>query len=93
MRLEGRFGSPEVRARVSLLTVERDSSQERRLRAAGLAALVAVAVIIPFFFGPFRVSQFALALIYAIAVLGLNLLVGYSGQISLGHGAFFVLGA
>ena len=29
----------------------------------------------------------------AIAVLGLNLLVGYSGQISLGHGAFFALGA
>ena len=30
---------------------------------------------------------------YAVAVLGLNLLVGYSGQISLGHGAFFALGA
>ena len=78
---------------MSLLTVERDSPQERRLRAAGIAALVAVALIIPFFFGPFRVSQFTLALIYAIAVLGLNLLVGYSGQISLGHGAFFALGA
>jgi branched-chain amino acid transport system permease protein len=32
-------------------------------------------------------------LVYAVAVLGLNLLVGYSGQISLGHGAFFALGA
>ena len=32
-------------------------------------------------------------LAYAVAVLGLNLLVGYSGQISLGHGAFFALGA
>ena len=50
-------------------------------------------MIVPFFFGPFRVSQFTLALIYAVAVLGLNLLVGYSGQISLGHGAFFALGA
>ena len=49
--------------------------------------------MVPFFFGPFRVSQFTLVLIYAIAVLGLNLLVGYSGQISLGHGAFFALGA
>ena len=45
--------------------------------------------MVPFFFGPYRVSQFTLALIYAVAVLGLNLLVGYSGQISLGHGAFF----
>jgi len=39
------------------------------------------------------VGQFTLVLAYAVAVLGLNLLVGYSGQISLGHGAFFALGA
>src|SRR4051794_11470846 len=49
--------------------------------------------MLPFFFGPYRVSQFTLVVIYAIAVLGLNLLVGYSGQISLGHGAFFALGS
>ena len=78
---------------MSLLTVERDSPQHRRLKLAGLALLAIAAVIVPFLFGPFRVSQFTLALIYAIAVLGLNLLVGYSGQISLGHGAFFALGA
>ena len=64
-----------------------------KLRYAGYAALLAVAIAIPFFFGPYRVSQFTLVIIYAIAVLGLNLLVGYSGQISLGHGAFFCLGA
>ena len=63
------------------------------LKPAGLAALLGVAVALPFFFGPYRVSQFTLVIIYAIAVLGLNLLVGYSGQISLGHGAFFCLGA
>jgi branched-chain amino acid transport system permease protein len=78
---------------VTLLTVERGSPQLRRLKLAGLALLVLLALIIPFFFGPFRVSQFTLALVYAVAVLGLNLLVGYSGQISLGHGAFFALGA
>jgi branched-chain amino acid transport system permease protein len=78
---------------MSVLTVERDSPQHRRLKLAGVAALVLVGIAVPFFFGPFRVSQFTLALIYAIAVLGLNLLVGYSGQISLGHGAFFALGA
>jgi branched-chain amino acid transport system permease protein len=78
---------------MTLLTVERDSPQHRRLKLVGLALLVLAAVLVPFFFGPFRVSQFTLALIYAVAVLGLNLLVGYSGQISLGHGAFFALGA
>jgi branched-chain amino acid transport system permease protein len=52
-----------------------------------------VALLVPFLFGPYRVSQFTLVLVYAVAALGLNLLVGYSGQISLGHGAFFALGA
>ncbi|MDP9293687.1 MAG: branched-chain amino acid ABC transporter permease [Actinomycetota bacterium] len=78
---------------MSLVSVTRDSPQHRRLRIAGFAALVVLALLVPFFFGAFRVSQFTLVLIYAIAVLGLNLLVGYSGQISLGHGAFFALGA
>jgi branched-chain amino acid transport system permease protein len=78
---------------VSLLTVERGSARQKRLKLAGLAALAVLAVALPFLFGPYRVSQFTLVLIYAIAVLGLNLLVGYSGQISLGHGAFFCLGA
>lgn len=78
---------------MSLLTVERDSPQHRRLKLAGFALLAVVALAIPFLFGPYRVSQFTLVLIYAVAVLGLNLLVGYSGQISLGHGAFFALGA
>ena len=55
--------------------------------------LIVIAVAIPFFFSPYRVSQFTLVLSYAVAALGLNLLLGYSGQISLGHGAFFALGA
>ncbi len=64
-----------------------------RKRALAVAGLAAVAVAVPFLFGPYRVGQFTLVLVYAVAVLGLNLLVGYSGQISLGHGAFFGLGA
>lgn len=38
-------------------------------------------------------SEWAQALVLAIAVMGLNILVGYSGQLSLGHGAFMALGA
>ena len=68
-------------------------NRRRTLRMAAIAAALAVAMVVPFLFGPYRVGQFTLVLAYAVAVLGLNLLVGYSGQISLGHGAFFALGA
>src|SRR6185369_4307808 len=44
-------------------------------------------------FSDFHVFQFTLVLIYAIALLGLNILTGYNGQISLGHGAFYAVGA
>jgi branched-chain amino acid transport system permease protein len=41
----------------------------------------------------FTFLQLSLMLVFAIAVLGLNLLTGFNGQISLGHGAFFAVGA
>jgi branched-chain amino acid transport system permease protein len=62
-------------------------------RAMGVAAAVAVAVALPLFLSNFRLFQFTMVGIYAIALLGLNMLTGYNGQISLGHGAFFALGA
>jgi len=40
----------------------------------------------------FRAQQFAYVGIYFIALLGLNLLTGFTGQISLGHGAFMLIG-
>jgi branched-chain amino acid transport system permease protein len=41
----------------------------------------------------FQFLQISLAIVYSIAVLGLILLTGFNGQISLGHGAFFAVGA
>ena len=67
--------------------------RERLVRFGGYAIVAVIALSIPFLFGSYRVGQFTLALTFAVAVLGLNLLVGYGGQISLGHGAFFALGA
>ena len=57
------------------------------------AALVVVAATMPFVLSGFRLFQFTQVFIYAIALLGLNMLTGYNGQISLGHGAFYALGA
>ena len=60
---------------------------------AGLAVLLVLACVLPFVVGNYRVFQLTLALAYAIALLGLNMLTGYNGQISLGHGAFYAIGA
>jgi branched-chain amino acid transport system permease protein len=59
----------------------------------GLAALVAAACLVPFLLSNYHIFQVTLALAYSIALLGLNMLTGYNGQISLGHGAFYALGA
>ena len=59
-----------------------------------LVAAIAVAVaILPRYAGEYRLSQFTFVAIYFIALLGLNILTGYNGQISLGHGAFMGIGA
>ena len=58
-----------------------------------LAVLIAVSAALPFFMSGFRLFQFTQVLIYAIALLGLNMLTGYNGQFSLGHGAFYGIGA
>ena len=62
-------------------------------RAWALAACLLVALGLPFFLGGFRLFQFTQVCVYAMVLLGLNLLTGYNGQISLGHGAFYALGA
>lgn len=59
---------------------------------------MAVGLVLLFGVVPFVSSQYILYVInrigiYAIAAVGLNLLIGYTGQISLGHGAFFGVGA
>jgi branched-chain amino acid transport system permease protein len=55
--------------------------------------LLAVACALPLLVSNYRLFQFTLVLVYAIALLGLNMLTGYNGQISLGHGAFYAIGA
>ena len=59
---------------------------------AAFAVLAAVIVVLPAFVNDFRAQQLAYVAIYAIAILGLNVLSGYAGQISLGHGAFMAIG-
>lgn len=69
-----------------------------RLRTAPprywLVALVVIFFVgLPTVISSYLASEWGQALVLAIAIMGLNILIGYSGQLSLGHGAFMALGA
>jgi branched-chain amino acid transport system permease protein len=63
------------------------------LRVVGYGSLLALIAVLPFVVSEFRVTQLAYVGVYAIALLGLSILTGYTGQISLGHGGFMAIGA
>ena len=58
-----------------------------------VVAILIIAAMVPFVVSSFRLLQLTMVVVYAIALLGLNILTGYNGQISLGHGAFYAIGA
>jgi branched-chain amino acid transport system permease protein len=62
------------------------------VRVLVFAAAAACVFLLPRFISDFRAQQLAYVGIYFIALLGLNLLTGITGQISLGHGAFMLIG-
>ena len=55
--------------------------------------LIVLMTVVPFLGSAYFLYIVNTMGIYAIAAIGLNLLIGYTGQISLGHGAFFGVGA
>jgi branched-chain amino acid transport system permease protein len=66
-----------------------------RRRLPALVSLVAVAALLsalPFTLSDYNVSLVAQVGVFFVAVLGLNILTGYTGQISIGHGAFMAIG-
>ncbi len=62
-------------------------------RLAATAAVIAALAAVPWITESFFTYQMTQLLVYAIAILGLNMLTGINGQFSLGHGAFYALGA
>lgn len=70
-----------------------DGMHINKTRIVVIGIVVFIALLLPFVVGSFDVFQFNLVLVYAIVLLGLNMLTGYNGQISLGHGAFYAIGA
>lgn len=82
----------EARQGVSLPAPAAATGNAKIMRTAG-AILLAICVVAPFLFGNFLIFQLTMMMIYAIAILGLNILTGINGQFSLGHGAFYAVGA
>lgn len=75
-----------------MLKIHEGSPQHWIMRAVGVG-LVALAVLwVPTQMSTARVGQFADAFVLIIAAMALNLVLGYSGQISIGHSAFFGIG-
>jgi branched-chain amino acid transport system permease protein len=64
-----------------------------RIGQLGVVVLIVAVVVAPMLSSNYRTFQLAFVGIYLIALLGLNILTGLTGQISLGHGAFMGVGA
>jgi branched-chain amino acid transport system permease protein len=62
-------------------------------RGAAVASVLGAAVAAAFLFSDYHLFQLTLVVVYAIAILGLTIVTGFNGQISLGHGAFYAIGA
>jgi branched-chain amino acid transport system permease protein len=64
------------------------------VRIAFAAAMAVIFLyVIPFAIPNYLVSQFATVLVFSIAIIGINLVTGYGGAITLGHAAFVALGS
>lgn len=74
-------------------TATGDAVRTDRTHTITFAVVLALAIVVPFVADNFLIFQFTMTLVYAIAILGLNLLTGINGQFSLGHGAFYAIGA
>jgi branched-chain amino acid transport system permease protein len=68
-------------------------ARPERFSAVAAGAVLVALLVVPLLLRDFQVFQLNLILIYAIAILGLNILTGINGQFSLGHGAFYAIGA
>src|SRR3984885_4037873 len=65
------------------------------MRNSWLTAIfvVLLAIVPTMVFSDYHLFQVTMVVVYAVAILGMAILVGFNGQISLGHGAFYAIGA
>jgi branched-chain amino acid transport system permease protein len=86
-------GRIERKPNAKRIRIIRGSPVHRGIVWASIAILIAIVAYLPFYYSGFDLFRFEQVMVFAIGVLGLNLLIGFTGQISLGHSAFFGVGA
>lgn len=75
------------------LSASPEKSRDRTMPVIAGIVCLAIATVAPFALPSFYIFQVTMVLVYAIAIIGLNLLTGFNGQFSLGHAAFYAIGA
>src|ERR1700748_2828042 len=65
----------------------------RRNALFGVVIWLAATIVPTLLLSNYHLFQLTMVVVYAIAILGLAILTGFNGQISLGHGAFYAIGA
>ena len=76
-----------------LLVVEKGSTQHKRWQIIGAAYIAGFVLLTPMVLEPFEIGKMNRALVLGIAILAVNLVVGFNGMLALGHSAFMGLGA
>ena len=85
--------SPEGENRAIARPATPATGSTSKARLFVFLAILALALVLPALLKNFVVFQLTQTMVYAIAILGLNLLTGFNGQFSLGHSAFYAVGA
>lgn len=88
---------------MALVNVEEGTPAHRAIQLAGYAAFLGIALWLPYIANPahplrigkaiFQIGLFNRVLVYVVAIMAVNLVTGFTGQISIGHGAFVGVGA
>ena len=76
-----------------LLIVSKGSTQHRQWQFLSWGYAIALAALVPLILQPFEIGKMNRALVLMVAVLAVNLVVGFNGMLALGHSAFMGIGA
>ena len=83
--------SEPVEDRSAPALLKRKFAMHNAVLVAAFFAILLLTPLVPGFKG-WMAGQAALVIVYIIAAQGISILTGYTGQISLGHGAFMAIG-